>query len=52
MHDGIILIHRNALRLLKLINDLLDLTRLDQGAEIYANGRSPPRRLSRESLIP
>lgn len=33
-HEGLILIHRNALRLLKLINDLLDLTRLDQGADV------------------
>jgi signal transduction histidine kinase len=34
VHEGLLLIHRNTLRLLKLINDLLDLTRLDQGAEI------------------
>jgi len=34
VHDGLILVHRNTLRLLKLINDLLDLTRLDQGADI------------------
>ncbi len=33
-HEGLILIHRNTLRLLKLINDLLDLTRLDQGADV------------------
>ncbi len=41
VHDGIILIHRNALRLLKLINDLLDLTRLDQGAEILRKREIP-----------
>jgi signal transduction histidine kinase len=34
MHESLIFIHRNSLRLLKLINDLLDLTRIDQGAEI------------------
>ncbi len=34
VHEGLILVHRNALRLLKLINDLLDLMRLEQGAEI------------------
>ncbi|MDD5199801.1 MAG: ATP-binding protein [Terrimicrobiaceae bacterium] len=34
LHESLILIHRNSLRLLKLINDLLDLTRLDQGAEV------------------
>ncbi len=34
VHDSLILIHRNTLRLLKLINDLLDLTRLDQGVDI------------------
>lgn len=34
VHDSLILVHRNSLRLLKLINDLLDLTRLDQGAEL------------------
>jgi len=33
-HESLLLIHRNALRLLKLINDLLDLTRLDQGLEV------------------
>jgi len=33
MHENLMLIHRNSLRLLKLINDLLDLTRLDQGSE-------------------
>lgn len=32
-HEDLLLIQRNALRLLKLINDLLDLTRLDQGRE-------------------
>jgi signal transduction histidine kinase len=41
VHDGIILIHRNALRLLKLINDLLDLTRLDQGAEVLRKREIP-----------
>jgi signal transduction histidine kinase len=34
VHEGLILVHRNALRLLKLINDLLDLMRLEQGAEV------------------
>ncbi len=34
VHEGLILIHRSTLRLLKLINDLLDLTRLDQGGEV------------------
>ncbi|MFA7235177.1 MAG: ATP-binding protein, partial [Terrimicrobiaceae bacterium] len=33
VHEGLILVHMNALRLLKLINDLLDLMRLEQGAE-------------------
>lgn len=32
VHESLILIQRNSLRLLKLINDLLDLTRIDQGA--------------------
>lgn len=34
IHESLMLIHRNSLRLLKLINDLLDLTRLDEGADI------------------
>ncbi len=34
VHEGLMLIHRNSLRLLKLINDLLDLTRLDEGGDI------------------
>ncbi|MFA7344131.1 MAG: ATP-binding protein [Terrimicrobiaceae bacterium] len=34
VHEGLILVHGNALRLLKLINDLLDLMRLEQGAEV------------------
>ena len=34
VHESLILVHRNTLRLLKLINDLLDLTRLDQGVDI------------------
>lgn len=34
VHEGLILVHRNALRLLKLINDLLDLMRVEEGAEI------------------
>lgn len=34
MHESLIFIHRNSLRLLKLINDLLNLTRIDQGAEV------------------
>jgi signal transduction histidine kinase len=33
-HENLMVIHRNSLRLLKLINDLLDLTRLDQGSEV------------------
>ncbi len=33
-HEGLMLVHRNSLRLLKLINDLLDLTRLDEGADL------------------
>jgi Osmosensitive K+ channel histidine kinase len=33
-HEGLLLVHRNTLRLLKLINDLLDLTRLDLGGEV------------------
>lgn len=33
-HDHLLLVQRNALRLLKLINELLDLTRLDQGVDI------------------
>ncbi len=33
-HENLLLIHRNSLRLLKLINDLLDLTRIDQGSEV------------------
>ncbi len=34
VHDSMILIQRNTLRLLKLINDLLDLTRMDQGVDV------------------
>ncbi|MGC1479006.1 MAG: ATP-binding protein [Chthoniobacterales bacterium] len=34
VHDAMMLIQRNTLRLLKLINDLLDLTRMDQGAAV------------------
>jgi signal transduction histidine kinase len=34
VHEGLLMIHRNTLRLLKLINDLLELTRLDQGADV------------------
>ncbi len=34
VHESLILVHRNSLRLLKLINDLLDLTRLDQGGDV------------------
>ncbi|MFZ4777820.1 MAG: sensor histidine kinase, partial [Terrimicrobiaceae bacterium] len=34
VQEGLVLVHRNALRLLKLINDLLDLMRLEEGAEI------------------
>lgn len=33
LHEDLILVHRNSLRLLKLINDLLDLSRLDQDAQ-------------------
>src|SRR5262249_41038657 len=39
VHEGLMLIHRNTLRLLKLINDLLDLTRLDQGADMLRKER-------------
>lgn len=38
VHEELILVHRNSLRLLKLINDLLDLTRLDQGADTLRKG--------------
>jgi len=41
MHEGLILIHRNSLRLLKLINDLLDLTRLDLGGEVLRKKAFP-----------
>ncbi|HRJ71035.1 MAG TPA: ATP-binding protein [Terrimicrobiaceae bacterium] len=41
VHEGLILVHRNTLRLLKLINDLLDLTRLDQGADIVRRQAVP-----------
>ena len=34
VHENLIMVHRNTLRLLKLINDLLDLTRLDQGVDM------------------
>jgi signal transduction histidine kinase len=33
VHDSLMLVHRNTLRLLKLINDLLELTRIDLGRE-------------------
>ena len=41
VHESLILIHRNSLRLLKLINDLLDLTRADQGADILRKKTFP-----------
>lgn len=41
VHEGLLLIHRNTLRLLKLINDLLDLTKLDQGAEVLRKKNIP-----------
>jgi signal transduction histidine kinase len=41
IHEGLILVHRNSLRLLKLINDLLDLTRLDLGGEALRNTTFP-----------
>lgn len=41
VHESLLLIHRNTLRLLKLINDLLDLTRLDQGGEILRKKEIP-----------
>ncbi|CAN5492871.1 hypothetical protein BH09VER1_BH09VER1_42440 [soil metagenome] len=41
VHEGLLLIHRNTLRLLKLINDLLDLTKLDQGAEVLRKKSIP-----------
>jgi signal transduction histidine kinase len=33
VHDSLMMVHRNTLRLLKLINDLLELTRVDLGRE-------------------
>lgn len=39
VHEVLILVQRNSLRLLKLINDLLDLTRLDQGSEVLRKRR-------------
>ncbi len=41
VHEGLLLIHRNTLRLLKLINDLLDLTKLDQGGEVLRKKSIP-----------
>lgn len=41
VHEGLLLIHRNTLRLLKLINDLLDLAKLDQGAEVLRKKSFP-----------
>lgn len=41
VHEGLLLIHRNTLRLLKLINDLLDLTRLDQKEDILRKKTVP-----------
>lgn len=41
VHEGLLLIHRNTLRLLKLINDLLDLTRLDQKEDILRKRTFP-----------
>ncbi len=41
VHEGLLLIHRNTLRLLKLINDLLDLTRLDQREDILRKKTVP-----------
>lgn len=40
-HEGLMLIHRNTLRLLKLINDLLDLTRLDLGGDMLRKKSIP-----------
>jgi signal transduction histidine kinase len=39
VHQGLLLIHRNTLRLLKLINDLLELTRLDQNADLLRKSK-------------
>jgi signal transduction histidine kinase len=39
VHEGLLLVHRNTLRLLKLINDLLDLTRLDQNTDILRKSK-------------
>lgn len=39
VHEGLMLVHRNTLRLLKLINDLLDLTRLDQQTDILRKSK-------------
>lgn len=41
VHEGLLLIHRNTLRLLKLINDLLDLTRLDQQENVLRKKTLP-----------
>ena len=39
VHEGLLMVHRNTLRLLKLINDLLDLTRLDQKADVLRKSK-------------
>tara|TARA_R100000027_G_scaffold7932_4_gene6002 strand:- start:23659 stop:26268 length:2610 start_codon:yes stop_codon:yes gene_type:complete len=36
VHENLLLAQRNALRLLKLINDLLDLTRMEQGENVLS----------------
>ena len=36
IHENLLLAQRNALRLLKLINDLLDLTRMEQGENVLS----------------
>lgn len=41
VHEALLLIHANSLRLLKLINDLLDLTRLDQGVNVLRKKTVP-----------
>ncbi|MFP4351514.1 MAG: ATP-binding protein [Puniceicoccaceae bacterium] len=46
IHENLLLAQRNSLRLLKLINDLLDLTRMEQGDDILS-----PRRIKVASYL-
>ena len=39
LHDNLLVAQRNSLRLLKLINDLLDLTRMEQGDNVLSKKR-------------